>query len=169
MEVAMGVFKELNEGHSKRSFCTEGNCTNPAEVRGMCRYHYNRWYRNRDNDDDEWRRPNVTRERHGDDRPFRHPGNELLRLMQDWEDKVKVARDAQGKVKTHLEAHPDLALLWNDFENRGGSTSADLRQWLIDDDWHRKDVILRKQHLRLVSSRSLAVRKPRRRESLKED
>jgi hypothetical protein len=89
--------------------------------------------------------------------------------MQDYEAKQEAADQARVTIKQHLEQNPSLALLWDDFVKRGGSTSQDLRQWLSDDDWHRKDVILRKQHLRLVSSRPPAVKKQRKRESLKED
>jgi hypothetical protein len=100
--------------------------------------------------------------RRGSEPPV-HPGRQLLKLFRDFEQHCKAATTAQAAIRRHLQIHEELVPLWEDFQMRGGSTADDLVQWLVDDDWQRKDMLMRKGHLRLISSREPAVGKKRER------
>lgn len=98
-----------------------------------------------------------------------HPGRGLMNLMRELEDARAAAALLEKGLQAYLASHEELHLLWEDFQKRGGSTSRDLALWLNDDAWRRKDMVLRKGNLRLISSRPPAVKRKPKRVRLRDD
>lgn len=96
------------------------------------------------------------RRRREEDAPI-HPGRQLLHLMRQLDGAREAVVSACGAIQRHLAEHEELKQMYADFQERGGGTAADMSAWLVDDDWRRKDMVLRNGNLRLISSRSPAV------------
>jgi len=99
---------------------------------------------------------------HFDPAAFEHPGRRLILLLKEVETAQELAKTKRQEIRQHIADNPALKPLWDDFQERGGSTAQELSAWLTNDDWLRKDQLLRWKHLRLVHTREPVVQRKQR-------
>jgi len=105
-------------------------------------------------EEEEYRPRRSRRGPLGNPDEFVHPGRQLLHLMRAQDAARRAVTAATHAIQEHLDHHEDLKEMYSDFVMRGGSTADEMSAWLVDDDWRRKDFVLRKKHLMLLEGRA---------------